>query len=237
MDGSPALSDTRHGCCQPRWGTGTHPALPTKPADTPLSLALTFLGIQNRGHPESAAGVLVANVSHLLSALVLNSLGRVITRDDTVALVAALLHIFSPAGLFLSAPYAEAPFALLSFSGYLLYAQSCATTRSPLARDAQIILAGVLFGVATAFRSNGISHGVPFAWEFVQHLLALPRRPLPAIRRLIPLGIGGICVAAGSVVPQFIAYRRFCEPSASLQRPWCQGRLGSIYAFVQVHYW
>jgi len=214
----------------------TYPMLPMKRADTPLLLVFTSLGIQNRGHLESAAGVLVANVSHLLSALVLESLGRVITGDNRVALVAALLHVFSPAGLFLSAPYAEAPFALLSFLGYLLYAKSC-VTRRPLARDAQIILAGVLFGVATTFRSNGISHGVPFAWEFIQHLLTLPRRPLPAIRRLIPLGMGGICVAAGSVVPQFIAYRRFCDPAASVQRPWCHGRLGSIYAFVQVHYW
>lgn len=179
----------------------------------------------------------MANASHLLSALVLNSLGRIILGDHKLALVGALLHVFSPAGLFLSAPYAEASFALLSFLGYLLYAKSC-LSRGPLARDAQLILAGALFGLATAFRSNGISHGVPFAWEFVQQLTTLPRRPVSAIRRLIPLGIAGICVAAGSIVPQFVAYRRFCVPaSAGSQRPWCESRLRSIYAFVQVHYW
>jgi phosphatidylinositol glycan class V len=192
--------------------------------------------VQDKGYLESLAGVLVANVSHLLSALVLNSFGRVITGDTKLPLVAALLHIFSPAGLFLSAPYAEAPFALISFSGYLLYARSC-TARGHLARDAQLILAGALFGVATAFRSNGMSHGAPFAWEFIQNLRALRRRPLPTIRRLIPLGIGGLCVAAGSIIPQIIAYQRFCTPTSVYQRPWCHSRLGSIYSFVQVYYW
>ncbi|OIW24402.1 mannosyltransferase [Coniochaeta ligniaria NRRL 30616] len=197
---------------------------------------LTSLGIQNGGHLESAAGVLVAHASHLLSALVLNNLGQLVLGDNKLALVGALLHIFSPAGLFLSAPYAEASFALLSFSGYLLYAKSCLAQRA-VTRDAQIILSGALFGLATTFRSNGISHGVPFAWEFVQQLRTLPRRPVSALHQLIVLGIGGLCVAAGSIVPQFIAYRRFCDPSVLTQRPWCHGRLRSIYAFVQVHYW
>lgn len=181
----------------------------------------------------------MANASHLLSVLVLNNLGEVVLGDSKLALVAALLHVFSPAGLFLSAPYGEAPFALLAFSGYLLYARSCLAHRG-VTRDAQIILSGALFGLATTFRSNGITHGVPFAWEFVQQLRTLPRRPLPAIRQLIVLGIGGLCVAAGSIVPQIVAYRRFCTSasvSAATQRPWCHGRLRSIYAFVQVHYW
>lgn len=190
--------------------------------------------------------MLVANASHLLSALVLNSLGQVVLGDDRLALVGALLHVFSPAGLFLSAPYAEASFALLSFSGYLLFAKS-RLAHQPLARDVQLILAGALFGLATAFRSNGITHGVPFAWEFVQQLRSLPGRPLSAAHQLVVLGIGGLCVAAGSIVPQVVAYRRFCvDPtttsasvSAALtqRRPWCESRLRSIYAFVQVHYW
>jgi phosphatidylinositol glycan class V len=201
------------------------------------SLALTLLGIKNRGHLESAVGILVANVSHLLSALVLNNLGQTVLGDGKVALVGALLHVFSPAGLFLFAPYAESTFSLLSFAGYLLYAKSC-VTQGPVTRDAQIILAGVLFGLATAFRSNGISNGIPFAWEFVQQLSTLPRRPVDAVRRLIVLGIGGLCVAAGSVVPQVIAYQRYCTgPSAARPRPWCESRLRSIYAFVQAYYW
>ncbi|KAB5566674.1 GPI mannosyltransferase 2 [Coniochaeta sp. 2T2.1] len=217
---------------------------------------LTSLGVPNNGHLESAAGVLVSTTSHLLSSLVLNTLGQVVLADAKLALLGALLHVFSPAGLFLSAPYSEAPFALLSFLGYLLYAKSCnsltPTTHGRaalLTRDAQLLLAGCVFGLATAFRSNGISHGVPFAWEFVQQLSALLRRRRPsfsAIRRLTVLGVAGLCVAAGSTVPQYVAYRRFCvdgDPTTSAlvagvgRRPWCDGRLRSIYAFVQVYYW
>lgn len=180
--------------------------------------------------------MLAANASHLLSALALNSLGHIILGDPKLALVGALLHIFSPAGLFLTAPYAEASFALLSFTGYLLYAKS-RLSRDPLTRDAQIILSGAVFGLATSFRSNGISHGVPFAWDFLLQLRTLPRRPFSAMRRLIPLGIGGLCVAAGSIIPQVVAYRRFCGPDASSPRPWCESGLRSIYTFVQAHYW
>ncbi|RKU49295.1 ER membrane glycoprotein subunit of the GPI transamidase complex-like protein [Coniochaeta pulveracea] len=203
-----------------------------------LIRGLSFLGFGDRAWLESAVGILVANVSHLLSALVLNSLGRVLLGDDKLALVGALLHIISPAGLFLSAPYAESTFALLSFTGYLFFAKSFLVHRA-LTRDVQLLLSGVLFGLATAFRSNGLSHGVPFAWECLHQLAIVPRRrTLEAGRKLIVLGIGGLCVAAGSVVPQFVAYQRICAgQDTDGLRPWCQGHLPSIYGFVQQHYW
>ncbi|KAK4151926.1 GPI mannosyltransferase 2 [Chaetomidium leptoderma] len=188
--------------------------------------------------PEALAGIAVANTAHLLSALVLYRLGQVVWRDQTLSLVAALLHIFSPAGLFLSAPYAESSFALLSFSGYLLFALGCRAERSPTRRDLYTVLAGVLFGLATAFRSNGLLNGAPFAWEVVRHLPNLPRRPTDTLRRLVALGVGGVCVAAGSIGPQAAAYLRFCSgASGAVPRPWCQGYLPSIYTFVQERYW
>lgn len=187
---------------------------------------------------EAVAGILVANTAHLLSALVLYRLGRAVWRDHTLSLVAAVLHILSPAGLFLSAPYAESPFALLSFSGHLVFALSCRAEQRPALRDARVVLAGVLFGLATAFRSNGILNGIPFAWEVLRHLPRLPRHPADTVRRLLALGVGGACVAAGSVVPQAVAFLRFCSGASGAQpRPWCQGYLPSIYTFVQQHYW
>ncbi|KAK0709649.1 GPI mannosyltransferase 2, partial [Lasiosphaeria miniovina] len=207
--------------------------------------------------PEVIVGVVLANTAHLLSVLVLFRLGLLIWRDRTFALVAALLHVLSPAGLFLSAPYAESLCSLLSFTGYLLYAKSCRVSdeaSSPAAAaggfrgDAYVVLAGVAFGLATAFRSNAILNGIPFAWEVVQLLLALLlRRPsetvLPLARRLLALGVGGVCVAAGSLVPQVVAYLRFCSlasgasGSAVDPPPWCHAYPPSIYTFVQKHYW
>lgn len=199
---------------------------------------MTALGIETGGYLQPLVGILVANASHLLSVLVLYRLGQVVFRDARLALVAASLHIFSPAGLFLSAPYAESSFSLLSFTGHLLFAESCRNGRRPGSRDALILLAGISFGLATLFRSNGILNGVLFAWQFAQQLARLVRHPTAAIRSLIVLGIGGLCVAAGSIGPQLVAYWRFCSsaPEANL-RPWCQSYLPSIYTFVQEHYW
>ncbi|KAK4237236.1 glycosyltransferase [Achaetomium macrosporum] len=188
--------------------------------------------------PEALAGIFVANAAHLLSAMVLYRLGQVVCRDQALSLVASLLHIISPAGLFLSAPYTESSFALLAFSGYLLFALSCRVEQRPTCRDLYIVLAGVTFGLATAFRSNGILNGIPFAWEVLRCLPNLPRRPIDTVRRLFALGIGGVCVAVGSLGPQAVAYLRFCSGTSGAQlRPWCQGYVPSIYTFVQQHYW
>ncbi|KAL2126330.1 hypothetical protein VTI74DRAFT_1172 [Chaetomium olivicolor] len=209
-----------------------------------LLRGLEFLGLVSSSAaggaaPEALAGIAVANTAHLLSAMVLYRLSQVIWRDKRLSFVAALLHIIAPAGLFLSAPYAESSFALLSFSGYLLFALGCRAEHSPIRRDLYAISAGILFGLATAFRSNGILNGLPFAWEVLQALPRLPRRPTDTLRRLLALGVGGVCVAAGSVGPQAVAYVRFCSGASggAPPRPWCQGYLPSIYTFVQQHYW
>ncbi|KAL2266180.1 hypothetical protein VTJ83DRAFT_5532 [Remersonia thermophila] len=220
-----------------------------------LGLVSPAAGSAADAFAEGLVGIAVASTAHFLSALALYRLGEVVfgrepsqRKTNPLPLIAALLHILSPAGLFLSAPYAESSFAFLSFTGYLLFALSCRLDghgKRPALRDAYTILAGILFGVATAFRSNGILNGIPFAWEVVRLLPGLagedPRRSKgDALRRLVALGLGGVCVAAGTVVPQAVAYQRFCfmmgdqgvEP-----RPWCGRWLPSIYAFVQSHYW
>ncbi|KAK4227567.1 glycosyltransferase [Podospora fimiseda] len=191
---------------------------------------------------EALAGVFLANVAHLLSAFVLYRLGcLVLGGPKKISLVAAVLHVFSPAGLFLSAPYAESSFALLSFSGYLVFALSCGVNdQKPFYRDSGLILSGILFGLATGFRSNGILNGIPFAWEVIRHLPSFWERPVDMIRRMIALGVGGVCVAVGSAIPQAVAYRQLCSSDGSCGvgdlRPWCQSMVPSIYTFVQEHY-
>ncbi|KAL2020396.1 hypothetical protein VTK56DRAFT_8439 [Thermocarpiscus australiensis] len=211
-----------------------------------LVSGLEYLGISGSSASEVGGGavrealvaIIVANTSHLLAVFVLYRLGQLVWRDKTLSLVAAVLHIISPAGLFLSTPYAESSFALLSFSGYLLFALGCRAKQRPVYRDLYTVLAGVLFGLATAFRSNGILNGIPFAWEVLRLLPVLPRHSLDTVRRLLALGIGGVFVAAGTIGPQAVAYLRFCSGTPGAQpRPWCRGYLPSIYTFVQQHYW
>lgn len=199
----------------------------------------------------SLIGVIFANGCHFLSTLVLYQLSLHLWADSTWALAAALLHVLSPAGLFLSAPYAESPFSLLSFVGWLLLAKSCTRSSSSAAsssRDALTLLAGISFGLATVFRSNGLLNGAPFAFEFLltcYHLVEdVDHGRTPAyIKRLAVLGFSGLFVAAGTLIPQFVAYKTYCstgslpESAGADVRPWCLSLVPSIYNFVQRHYW
>ncbi|ORY61537.1 GPI mannosyltransferase 2 [Pseudomassariella vexata] len=198
---------------------------------------LGAVGIGNTGSLESWIGVSISHVSHLLSVLVLYQLGLKVLREPRLSFIAALLHVISPAGLFLSAPYNESAFALLSFTGYLLFAHGLGS-RGTL-NDLSILGSGIVFGLATTFRSNGLLSGIPFAVYAIIGFANLVEAPnFLNLRRLIALGLGGLSVALGSIGPQAIAYFRFCSgSSASEPRPWCAKRLPSIYTFVQERYW
>lgn len=216
----------------------------TKPLLTDIIPALVTLGLvsppsENAPYLEALIAVVFTNLCHFLSTLVLYHLSLRVWGDAFWALCAALLHVFSPAGLFLSAPYTESPFSLLTFIGWLLLVKSC--TASNLSRDVLTLLAGGLFGLATVFRTNGLLNGTPFAFEFLSTLYCLVEDmdydKTPAyIRRLVVLGLSGIFVAAGSFVPQFVAYRMYCS-SALEVRPWCVGLMPSIFNYVQQQYW
>jgi Gpi18-like mannosyltransferase len=201
--------------------------------------ALSALGIRSDGALESVVGVGISHLSHLLSALALHQLGLSLFGDRRLSFVAGLLHVLSPAGLFLSAPYAESTFSLFSFAGMLLFARGCRNPSRDLVGDGAIVASGVIFGLATTMRSNGILNGIPFAAYAVTELLKTAESPsLVGLRRLAALGIGGLSVAIGSIGPQAMAYKLFCsEPSVINARPWCAKLIPSIYNFVQERYW
>jgi len=196
--------------------------------------ALRKVAIIKAATIESLAGILIAHVSHGLSALVLYHLtnhifSKVSThRGKKLALITSLLHVFSPAGLFLSAPYTESTFALLSFSGYYVFIRSSGEPN--VRKDIGLVLAGLLFGLSTSVRSNGLLNGILFAEEATRALLSLK------IRRLLAAGLGGAFVGIGFLLPQVIAYQHFCV-GASDDREWCSRTIPSIYTFVQSNYW
>src|SRR5689334_12377322 len=76
---------------------------------------LEFAGVPPATAP-AWAGVLISNTSHFLAVVLLYELSRRVfgqgQKAASLALVTAGLHVVSPAGLFLSAPNAESPFAL-----------------------------------------------------------------------------------------------------------------------------
>ncbi|KAI0102231.1 GPI mannosyltransferase 2 [Nemania sp. FL0031] len=201
-----------------------------------LSKVLTNLGVPKGDTLEPLIGIFVANVSHLLSVFVLYKLTLTISKNSRMSLISAVLHILSPAGLFLSAPYNESPYALLSFMGYLFFAKAVLTDGRTLAHNVSLLASGLWFGFAINFRSNGTLNGILFAIELLREVSLPPTAS--SIQRRLALLAGGSAVAIGFVAPQVIAYRTYCYDVVDSElRPWCTRRLPSIYTFVQERYW
>ncbi|TVY46281.1 GPI mannosyltransferase [Lachnellula occidentalis] len=200
-------------------------------------------GVAHYDGMEAVVAICIAHVAHFLSVLLLFSLTLAIFPGSTTrfAFSAAALHIISPAGIFLSAPYAESSCALFAFAGCLAFAKSFTSERLSATAKHDLLLcgSGVLFGISATMRSNGILNGLLLLEEAFRVLLSLKVDfRMARIRRLIASGLGGLSVAVGFLVPQYISYRDFCrEEGVASLRPWCTKPLPSIYTFVQEHYW
>lgn len=211
-----------------------------------LGKTLTGTALEKAGTPhyddlEGLIAVVIAHTAHLLSVPVLFRLTSAVFAEPSawLAFTAASLHIISPAGLFLSAPYAESSCALLSFIGCLLFTKSLGGNGPVTAsHDVLVLLSGVFFGIAATFRSNGILNGLLLLEEALRTLWSLKHGVrVSSFRRLIATGLGGLCVAVGFLLPQYIAYTEYCGNSGINTRTWCKRTLPSIYTFVQDHYW
>ena len=192
----------------------------------------------------AAVGIVVAHISHLLSVLVLHSLSLLSlqnfppSKQSSMASITACLHIISPAGIFLSAPYAESPFSLMSFIGFYLYAKSVLPSSNPKApRELFLATSGFLLGLATLLRGNGLLSGLIFVYEAIHHVIAIlfHQSRTAGFRRLSVLVLTGTLMGCIAVYPQYLAFREYCTPVAN--RPWCSNWLPSIYGWVQSEYW
>ena len=130
------------------------------------------------GHEISAittTGIVVSHLTHYLSVVLLWAVAvslSMTTRlgHDTsvIPFIASCLHIISPAGIFLSAPYGEAPFSCLNMLGFWLYLQAHISPDSSVTRKCcALIMSVASFGFATTIRSNGILSGLPFLFDAV----------------------------------------------------------------------
>lgn len=194
------------------------------------------------------AAILISTLSHLLSVLVLYQLVLLFFErkgGSRVAFLAACLHIVAPAGLFLCAPYGESLFSLLNFAGSLAYRKSSPARLTYNSRNARhdlwLVLAGLLFGLATTIRSNGLLNGIVFAIDLAAAVLHLPRlfRSSAGLQYCSALIVGGTLIGLGFVGPQHLAYKQFCIdlPAGVARRSWCTAVPPIIYTFVQRKYW
>ena len=192
-------------------------------------------------------GILVAHISHLLSVFVLYEFSLLVFKSypppkrSSICLLTACLHIISPAGMFLSAPYAESLFALLNFAGFYLYGSSCQRhfASSELSTHCFLFSSGICFAVASAIRGNGLLSGLIFVYEAVKYIWAGLFRDgfssSVALRQFCALLLTGLVMGCVAFYPQYLAYREYCTPFA--KRPWCSHKLPSIYGWVQSEYW
>ncbi|KAF4336425.1 GPI mannosyltransferase 2 [Fusarium beomiforme] len=188
---------------------------------------------------DAIIAIAISHVSHLVAVLALYQLTIVLCSNRKLAYLAAVVHILSPGGLFLSAPYAESTFACLSFVGNLLFALTLKANPDSLMRNVSVTGAGLFYGVSCTFRSNGLFGGVLFAVEALKGLSSLlDGFTFSKVLRLIAPITGGLLVAVGFVAPQVLAWMRYCYVHDNgEQRPWCARPLPSIYTFVQEEYW
>jgi phosphatidylinositol glycan class V len=192
------------------------------------------------------AGIVISNVCHLLSVLVLYRLLTVLLgprQPHQLPFISSVLHILTPASLFLSAPYTEALFSLLNLTGMLFYAQSrvAAQNKSPsIQEDLYKLSSGLFFGMATLVRSNGLLSGLILLWDVARYLprVVSMRLAVHDVRRMTITCVSGVLIALGFVWPQVLAYTEFCSQNFKSQPPlWCSNSFPSIYSWVQRHYW
>jgi Gpi18-like mannosyltransferase len=190
----------------------------------------------------TGAGILLSHVAHYFSIIQLWQLTSALADEAAVAFIAAILHIISPAGAFLSSPYSESLFSFLSASGFLAYiyaARHFGKSQAPRACF-ETILAGALFGLATVVRSNGILFGIVFLIEALTKAHGILLRGVTPTRlvQLTAAVLAGFFVGCGMLYPQFLAYNKYCySVDVETRRSWCDRTVPSIFTFVQSHYW
>jgi GPI mannosyltransferase 2 len=213
-----------------------------------LNLLIDFPSPEHALESYIWAGVFISHASHLLSVLVLHRLFIAVrneTQNSKIAFVGAVLHIISPAGLFLSAPYGESLFSLLNFSGMLLYVNHHRARQDrsswDVLQDYYLVGSGCCFALAASIRSNGLLSGLIFVYDvatLIPPLLGF-RLGLNELRRLVVTVAAGLPIALGFLGPQWLAYEEFCATATPNRhvRPWCTNLFPSIYSWVQGHYW
>ncbi|KAI5362258.1 Putative GPI mannosyltransferase 2 [Septoria linicola] len=194
-------------------------------------------------------GITISHVAHLVAVILLYRLTYIILSDayqrkQQIAFTAACLHTISPAGLFLSAPYGESAFAMFNFAGLLCYAHASQSLHQPGIASATTsfawtIASGLLIGIATMIRSNGLFGGFMFACDVVAFLPSLSsvlrQHDWSTLVRVSSTILAGVLIAIGYIGPQVFAYIEYC--TGGNERIWCHRTIPSIYSFVQSHYW
>lgn len=178
---------------------------------------------------------LLSCTAHYAATLVLGAYTRLVFQDarlfspQRMARAAQVVFVISPAGIFLTAPYAELAAALCSFA--CLYLRESGTLQGV---GSLYVASGIFAALAYGMRANCLLLGGVYLWD-----VAWPRTagvlvgPGLTARRIWALAAG--CILGASFVASNVAnYVSVC----SLGRgEWCDQVVPSLFAYAQSHYW
>ncbi|CAI5729512.1 unnamed protein product [Hyaloperonospora brassicae] len=198
-----------------------------------------------------ASGWLISNASFVLAALFLYRLGCVELDDETVARRAAYLFCVAPSSIFMSALYSESLMCLLSFSGMYFLAKHAHARDDTRRAFRDLVYCALLFGAASATRSNGVLLSLFIAW----HRLTTSPPPRELRRftghwtRTALLGVLAVAPQIAYFVASMVPYcpslvQRFSGHVAGAgeveDRSWCAHAIPNVtamYTFIQREYW
>ncbi|KAI8972719.1 GPI mannosyltransferase 2 [Pilobolus umbonatus] len=177
----------------------------------------TYIGLR---HTLLLSGITLSNVSFVLAAGALYKLTlTLLPNNKRLSALSAIAFCLSPPAMFMSSFYTESMFALLTFTGMRWMAEK---------RHFQ---AALLWGLASAVRSNAVVYCGFFAYDLVW--IPLIKKHKSLVTNVVKALVYSLLVCSGFIVFQYYAYTVFCV----LDRPWCSNRIPLLYSFVQKEYW
>lgn len=177
-------------------------------------------------HLRLLAATLIGNAAHLAAALVLYLYTlRIFTAARffparSMALSTLVLFVLLPAGIFLTAPYSEAPCALFSF--LCLYFREIGVGSAVSRPNAVVyVLSGFFAAIAFGLRANALLLGLVYVYD-------LARAPL-----LRPI-IAGLVLGLAFLYSHVANYLAVCGEDRG---EWCNYTFPILYTYCQKHYW
>lgn len=167
------------------------------------------------------SGILISNISFIISALLLYRLSRAQKFTPHQSRIASIMFCINPASVFMSSMYTESLFSLTSFYGFLKLSQS------------NLLLASLSFAFATLTRSNGVLYAGFFIWKMISSKGKFSSRIMTIISSLLYT----IITILPFITFQFMGKIQFCKNINSNIRHWCNNSIPLIYSHVQSHYW
>ena len=186
------------------------------------------------------SGWLITNLSFMVAVLLLYKLTLRLTSDPLLSLYSCFFFSLNPASVFMCSVYTESLFACLCFGGMLAVA------------ECRPFWGSLLFGLATAVRSNGIftvgfllyfhaqvclSHAVNKSCSFGQ-IVAL------SLKQLIQVTVQVAVVLSPFICFQAYSYNLLCHgnmggggPSLINRPSVCDHTLPIVYSYLQKEHW